>query len=123
MTFGNGPWDEDTDSYLNPQGAAGTLIGGWWFFTVEDFPLGTLAVTVTPETGVTITDWNADGTGQVISYVGNGTAMANLSSQAEAMFGVVFASAGIFTVTVEYTAADGNFPSNQFAPTITVTVT
>ena len=122
IVFGNGEWSEDLDSYLNTQPATSS-IGGVWFGTVEDYPLGTLQVVVTPDTGVTITDWNADGTGQVISEVSNGSAMANLSRQAEGYFGVVFASAGIFTVTVEYTAADGNFPSNQFAPTITVTVT
>jgi hypothetical protein len=84
-------------------------------------PDGTLDVTVTPTTGVTLTDQNADGTGNV-SNIGTGTAAVNLSSQAEAGFRINFATAGTFTVSVAFNEADANYTNGSVPDPLTVIV-
>lgn len=88
----------------------------------DPYPSGTLALVVTPSTGVTITDNNFDGTGHA-NNIGNGTAAENASSQAEAGFQVSFASTGTFTVSATYTSTDGNYASAAITNPLTIVVT
>lgn len=88
---------------------------------VDAYPYGTLAVEVTPSTGVTIVDWNYDGTGNS-DNVGNGTAMCNSGDQATGDFGITFADAGTYTLSVSYTSTDENYSDATVEPVLTVDV-
>jgi hypothetical protein len=122
VVFGNGMFNEDANAFLNSQGATES-VGGQWFATFEDFPLGSLAVTVSPMTGINVADDNPDGTGS-IEHVGAGTAIGNEAFEPEGAFYVTFDSAGTFTVTATFipVAGDSNF-STATTPAIVVTVT
>jgi hypothetical protein len=88
----------------------------------DPYPDGTLALTVTPDTGVTITDNNFDGTGNA-NNIGDGTAAENASSQGQAGFQVSFADAGTVSVSVVFTSADPNYSDASLATPLTVVVT
>jgi hypothetical protein len=120
-TFANGVFNEDTDSYPNtipaPASASGVT------FTIGDpTPIGSLAAVVTPSTGVTITDQNSDGSGNV-SHFGNGSVIANLIGAAEGSFDVSFGSAGTFSVSCIFTTGDPNYSSVSVSPPIVCVVT
>ena len=86
-------------------------------------PGGTLAVTSTPSTGVTISDNNFDG-GSDSNHEGSGTVAENNSSQAEAGFVLSFANAGTFIVSAAYTeVGDSNYSNATIADPLTITVT
>jgi hypothetical protein len=125
LTFGNGEFDEFTNSYIDPLGALVSIAWdeGGVFDAVEDRPIGTVAAVVSPGTGVTIIDVNADDGGNT-SHQGDGSAICNLVGQGGGDFTVTFADAGTFTVGATFTppSDDDNFTTTSAQP-ITVVVT
>jgi len=128
IEFGNGIYSEDAAT------AGGAWIDGWVntipapasasavTFTIADpAPIGTLKAVISPATGITLTDTNSDATGSV-SYQGNGTAIANLSGQAEGNFEVAFGSAGTFTIACTYETSDPNYSSLAVSPSLVFVV-
>jgi hypothetical protein len=117
VTFRNGY----EDSTVNDQPALFSGVG--MVLIVNDFyPIGSLLASVSPSTGVTIVDCNADGQGYV-SYLGNGSAICNLAGQAEGNFEMTFASAGTFTVECMFVTTDSNYADVTVSPPITITAT
>jgi hypothetical protein len=90
-------------------------------FTTSDWtPFGTLGFSVSPGTGVTVFDWNMDGT--VNTVQGNGTLFSNYAGQGVGEVFFTFASAGSFTVSGSYTSSDPLY-SSVSAPSLAVTAT
>jgi hypothetical protein len=118
VTFTNTPGGPDQGVPV-PALASGTTIP---FTVLDQWPLGSCQVTVTPSTGVTVTDTNADGTGNV-GHTGSGTFIVNLSNQAEGNFAVMFATAGTFSISAAYVPADANYLTATVAVPFTVVVT
>jgi hypothetical protein len=87
----------------------------------DPFPLGSLAVNVSPANGTTITDYCFDDTGNP-GNEGDGQLILNYSGQAEAYFTVAFAEPGTFEVSVNFSSADTNYADATSSP-ITVVVT
>jgi hypothetical protein len=79
-----------------------------------------LAVTTTPTTGVTIVDWNLDGGNIPNPIKGNGSSMSNSGGQAMGYFGVTFASAGTFALSVAYTSTDADYANTSSTTTVVV---
>lgn len=69
------------------------------------WPLGALAFDVSPFSGVTVVDGQADGTGSA-NNIGQGTAVSNLGNQAEGAVTIGLLAAGSYTVSVAYTSRD-----------------
>jgi hypothetical protein len=88
----------------------------------DPLPIGTLDVTVSPTTGVTVRDWGFDGSNPPEIEVGNGTAACNLDDEGYGCFGLDFADAGTFTVSVQFSSDDANYTSEAGVQTLTVSV-
>ncbi len=101
---GYGPWGYNVNPWIYKMPADQALTTATTLQAIDEYPYGTLGVTVSPSTGVTVADQNMDG-GDVAPdpTPGNGTAMSNSGGQAMGWFTVTFASAGSYTVTVAYT--------------------
>ena len=120
---GYGPWAYNVINnpwiYSMPAGQA--LTTGETLYAIDQFPYGTLAATVTPSTGVTIEDWNMDGSSTNPGpTTGNGSSMSNSGGQAMADFGVTFAAAGVFTLEVAYTSSDPDYANTSTSTTVVV---
>ena len=113
-------------------GGYGYATGAPWIYTqpasltleadlnaVDEYPYGTLAATVTPTTGVTITGYNLDG-GSDSQHTDDGSAMSNSGGQAMATFSVEFADAGTFTLQVAYTSYDTDYADTSSSTTVVV---
>lgn len=90
------------------------------FVAIDEYPYGKLGVTVTPTTGVTVTDWNLDGGNGPGPITGNGSAMSNSGGQAMGYFGVTFADAGTFTLGVAFTTNDSDYADTSSSTTVVV---
>ena len=88
----------------------------------DPLPIGTLDVTVSPTTGVTVNDWGFDGSNPPTIEVGNGTAARNLDGEGYGVFAIDFADAGSYTVSVQFTSSDANYTSETGVQTLEVTV-
>jgi hypothetical protein len=88
----------------------------------DPLPTGTLDVTVSPSTGVTVEDWGFDRSNPPVIAVGNGTAACNLDGEGYGCFGITFADTGSFTVGVEFTSTDANYTSQAGVQALAVTV-
>lgn len=86
---------------------------------IDEYPYGTLSVSVSPSAGVTIVDWNYDQTGAL--QVGDGQGMCNSGFQALAEFGITFPSAGSYQVTVSYLSYDADYADAESVLSLTVT--
>jgi hypothetical protein len=116
ITFVNGEFNEDTGQWVAPQGATAS-IGGQQFYVTDLAPIGTLLASVTPSTGITLADQNADSTGNV-SHIGNGTAICNLIGEGEGGFTITVGSAGTFTVECTFVTNDSNYSGVTVTPAI-----
>lgn len=89
----------------------------------DPFPLGYLAVTTSPTTGVAITDDNADGAGTGGGdNTGDGGAIQNEAGQASGDVHLSFGGFGTFDVLVAFTSDDANYSSLAAASVLTVVV-
>lgn len=101
------------DDLSSPAGnyLAAIASGSGVAITVQSaWPLGALAFDVSPFSGVTVTDGQADGTGSA-NNVGTGTAVSNLGNQAEGAVTIGLLAAGSYTVSVTYTSRDPAYAS------------
>lgn len=100
--------------------AARLAVGAWTgsnpasLTAVDEWPSGTMAATVSPSSGITISDWS-----DPASEPGNGSAMTNNGGQATGVLYVSGFSAGTYTVNVAYTSTDPSY-ANASAPALTV---
>jgi hypothetical protein len=92
------------------------------FIAHEDTPSGFLVTTVTPSTGITLTDYNFDSTTNVFN-VGNGQVMSNYSGNPEGGVRVAFASAGSFSISATFASTDSAYAGALISPPLAVTVT
>jgi hypothetical protein len=87
---------------------------------VDEYPYGSLAATVTPNTGVTLVDYGFDGTGND-NNVGDGSSMCNSCGQAMGDLAVTFADAGAYTLAIVYTSTDADYANCSGSVSVTVT--
>jgi hypothetical protein len=121
LAYANGMFDGDEDTFID--NLAPTVAVNGVTLTVTDYmPAGEFAAVVSPGTGVTIEDQNADGTGNV-SHIGDGLAICNLIGDAFGDFEVSFANAGDYTVTCKYTSSDPNYATVTLSPPVKIVVT
>jgi hypothetical protein len=117
-------------TFFNAEGATGDDLGAlstnpMFVFVSDPAPSGTLDFSVSPSTGVTITDQNADasfGTGNV-NHIGDGTAVCNLLGQGEGGCWISFASAGTFVISASYTSTDVDYLDATISNPLTIVVT
>lgn len=112
-------------NYPEPPGtpALGALQSGTAvaFMVTDPFPLGHLVFTISPSSGWTMVDVNADGSGNT-SNVGNGSFVANLTTEAEGSVGITFSVAGTYTVSAAYSPADANYLAATVPAPLTIVV-
>lgn len=96
LTFANYPEPPGSPSLGALQ--SGTAVP---FKVADPYPLGNLVFSISPTTGWTMIDVNADGTGST-GNEGNGTFVANLSGQAEGSVVITFDTAGTYTINCTY---------------------
>lgn len=90
-------------------------------FTIQSpYPLGALAFDLSPFSGVTLADYDPDGTGG--NNTGNGTAVSNLAGQAEGGVTIGLLAAGTYSVSVSYTSRDPQYSSATIGAALSVTV-
>ncbi|WP_249020562.1 hypothetical protein [Conexibacter sp. S30A1] len=100
---GAGPWAYPANPWIFSMPATVALTTSDQLYAIDSYPVGTLAVTVSPSTGVTVADWNMDGSyTQPDPTGGDGTSMSNSGGQAMGLFQVTFPAAGAYTVEVTY---------------------
>lgn len=101
---GAGPWAYPANPWIFSMPATVALTTSDQLYAIDSYPIGTLAVTVSPSTGVTVADWNMDGSyTQPDPTGGDGTSMSNSGGQALGLFTVQFPAPGAYQVTVAYT--------------------
>jgi hypothetical protein len=119
LVFRNGFLDTTSNDMPATFGSSGV---GIFLHIADPCPIGTLLTSVSPSTGVTITDDNFDGPTD-IDYRGDGSAICNLSGFADGNFSMAFASAGTFVVECMFVTADPNYSNVTLSPPITIVVT
>ena len=91
------------------------------FDVTDPFPYGHLTITVSPSSGVTVQDVNADGTTDA-SNQGDGAAIANFAGQGVGNVALTFAQTGTFDVTVEFVSSDANYVDTTASNLVTIIV-
>ena len=102
-----------------PQGAYATEYTA--FATADIWPVGYLSVSVSPSVGVTVTDYNFDGSSDS-NFKGDGQGIMNYSGQAGGNVHLTFGARGTFEVSVTYNSNDPNYSTTTFPNIISVTV-
>jgi hypothetical protein len=116
LVFRNGYLDSTSNDLTATASGTGVAL-----VVSDPCPIGSLLAAVTPSTGITLTDVNADGSGN-IATIGDGTSIINLSGQAVGNFVVQFAAAGTFTIQCTFVTSDTNYSGIAVSPTITVVI-
>lgn len=93
-----------------------------YFYAYSTQIPGTLTATVTPASGVTMTGYNYDGTTDA-RHTDNGTLMMNAADEADAIFDVMFANPGSYSVSLSFASSDTNFSNATVEYPLLVTAT